>query len=175
MTRQLTTLALLILIAFVVPHGWAQDAGRSWEETARRTHARFTGRPGTFAHFGDSITVTQAFWTPLRSERRNAPPAMEQAFRRVEAYLRPECWREWKGPEFGSEGGKTVRWAQENVDGWLRRLNPEAALIMFGSNDLHALELEEYRTKLRDVARRCLENGTVVILSTLPPRHGFDR
>jgi lysophospholipase L1-like esterase/nitrous oxidase accessory protein NosD len=155
--------------------GTAEAPAAEWREAARRVHAKFTGRPGTFAQFGDSITVTQAYWSPLRYERRNASPEMERAFARVNAALLPECWGEWKGPEFGSEGGQTVRWADANVAAWLKKLNPEVALIMFGSNDLHSLELEEYRTKLRSVVQRCLDNGTVVILSTIPPRHGFEK
>ena len=47
-----------------------------------RVHARFDGRPGTFAHFGDSITDTLAFWTPLRYGRKAAPPEMERAYKR---------------------------------------------------------------------------------------------
>lgn len=152
----------------------AADTKLSWAENARRVHARFTGQPGTFAQFGDSITVTQAFWSPLRYSRRNVPPEMEQAYAVVNAYLKPECWRDWKGSEFGSESGQTVRWADQHVGEWLKKLNPEAALIMFGTNDLQALELDEYRTKLRSVVQRCLENGTVAILSTIPPRHGFE-
>ena len=138
-----------------------------------RVHARFRGRPGTFAHFGDSITETLAFWTPLKNARKGASPEMEQSFRRVEAYLRPECWRDWKGPEFGNQGGRTIGWAEENVGAWLARLNPEVALVMFGTNDLHALNVDEYQDRLRSVVRRCLDRGTVVILSTIPPRHGF--
>src|SRR5687767_8937938 len=111
--------------------GTAGPAEPQWAETAWRTHARFTGRKGTLAHFGDSITVTQAYWAPLRHERRNAPPAMEQAFRRVNAALRPECWADWKGPAFGSEGGQTVRWAHAGVDAWLGKLNPAIAVILF--------------------------------------------
>ena len=98
---------------------------------------------------------------------------MEHAFRLVEAHLRPECWRDWKGPEFGNQGGRTIRWAEENVAAWLERLNPEVALVMFGTNDLRDLEVDEYRDRLRSVVRRCLDRGTVVILSTIPPRHGF--
>ena len=81
-----------------------------------RVHARFGGRPGTFAHFGDSITVSLAFWSPLRHDRKNAPPEMERAYRLVEERLRPECWRDWKGPGFGNDGGQTIRWADENVE-----------------------------------------------------------
>jgi hypothetical protein len=171
-------LSLPLLAALLMPARRADTTAASapdWLVPIRQVHARFTGQRGTFAQFGDSITVTQAFWTPLHHEARNASPAMRQALARVRAYQRPECWRDWKGPNYGSEGGQTVRWAHAHVDAWLRKLNPEVALIMFGSNDLHSLELDEYRTKLRAVVRRCLDNGTVVILSTIPPRHGFER
>ncbi|MCS6859317.1 MAG: right-handed parallel beta-helix repeat-containing protein [Abditibacteriales bacterium] len=140
----------------------------------QQVHRKFTGQKGTFAHFGDSITVSRAFWAGLPFARKNASAEMEQAFQRVNRYMRPECWRDWKGAPFGNEGGMTICWAQQNIDQWLRRLNPEVALIMFGTNDLHALELDEYRAKLRLVVQKCLDNGTVVILSTIPPRHGCE-
>jgi len=142
----------------------------SWVAPMREVHARFTGRRGTFAHFGDSITITLAFWTPLLYARKNAPPEMEQAFAEVKQAMRAECWRDWKGARFGSDGGMTSRWALENVDGWLKTLNPEVVLLMFGTNDLAAMDLAEYDRNMRQVVRRCLENGTVVILSTIPPR-----
>ncbi|MBN1816132.1 MAG: right-handed parallel beta-helix repeat-containing protein [Sedimentisphaerales bacterium] len=139
----------------------------------KEVHSRFDGEKGTFSHFGDSITVTLAFWTPLLYERKNASEEMEQAFVLVKEYLKPECWRQWKGPEYGNESGMTIRWAHENVDGWLVRLNPEVALILFGTNDLNAVPLEEYEEKLGHVVQKCLDNGTVAILTTIPPRHGF--
>jgi hypothetical protein len=148
--------------------------GAAWREAMARVHARFRGRPGTFAHFGDSITVSLAFWSPLRHERKNASHAMERAYRTVEEHLRPECWQEWKGPKFGNEGGRTIGWADENVQEWLDRLDPEVALVMFGTNDLTRLGPDEYRDRLRSVVRRCLDHGTVVVLSTIPPRHGLD-
>jgi len=55
---------------------------------------------------------------------------------------------------------------------WLGKLNPEVALIMFGTNDLGQLDLEEYEAKTRRVVEKCLSNGTIVILSTIPPKHG---
>ena len=106
---------LLLFMAFVIvpsSPGRGEDAPvavparPAWGEAMARVHARFRGKAGTFAHFGDSITETLAFWTPLKYERKNAPPEMERAFRKVEAYLRPECWRDWKGPEFGNQGGR---------------------------------------------------------------------
>jgi len=142
-----------------------------WVDSMAKVHARFSGQKGTFAHFGDSITVTMAFWTPLLYSRKNAPKEMEQAYQLVKTYLKKECWRDWKGPRFGSEGRMTIRWAHKNINDWLKRLNPEVALIMFGTNDLGSVGLEEYKKKTREVVQKCLNNGTVVILSTIPPRH----
>src|SRR5687767_2602816 len=84
-----------------------------WVEPMRQVHRRFSGEQGTLAQFGDSITVTQAFWAPLRHAARGASPTMQRDLALVRGYLRPECWQDWKGPEYGSEGMKTVRWADE--------------------------------------------------------------
>ncbi len=84
-----------------------------------------------------------------------------------------DCWSQWKGPDYGSESSMTIRWAHQNIDGWLKRLNPEVALIMFGTNDLRQVELGEYKQKTGEVVRRCLKNGTIVILNTIPPRSGM--
>ena len=149
------------------------DENRYWAEAMAKVHERFSGEKGTFAHFGDSITVTLAFWTPLLYSRKNAGEEMEQAYQLVKQYLKKECWRNWKGPQFGNEGRMTIRWAHENIDKWLAHLKPEVALIMFGTNDLTSVGLEEYEKKTREVVQKCLDNGTVVILSTIPPRHGL--
>jgi hypothetical protein len=175
MKKAILLKALIVLLALLAPLA-ATGAGPEdsyWLETLREVHSRFTGKKGTFAHFGDSITVTLAFWTPLLNSRKNAPRELEEAFTIVKEHQRPECWRDWKGPEYGNDGGKTIRWARENISAWLQKLNPEVALLMLGTNDLHQLELDEYQAKTRQVIEKCLANGTVVILSTIPPRSGF--
>ncbi len=113
-----------------------------WTAAMRSIHARFSGQPGTLAHFGDSITVSLAYWAPLAYEPQGLSADMADDLRRVKQYLRPECWRDWRGPEFGNEGSMTIRWADENLEGWLKKLNPEAAVILFGSNDLMELDRE---------------------------------
>jgi lysophospholipase L1-like esterase len=148
-------------------------AEASWVESMREVHGRFKGERGTFAHFGDSITISMAFWASLRGARKNASPEMEAAFKDVDAYMKPDCWSGWKGPEYGNNGSMTIRWADENADKWLKRLNPEAALIMFGTNDLSSVPIEEYEERTRAVVKKCLDNGTVVILTTIPPRSGM--
>jgi len=145
----------------------------SWVEAMKKTHAKFTGEKGTFAHFGDSITITMAFWSSLQGGGKNMTPETQEAFKRVQGYMKADCWSKWKGPDYGNNGSMTIRWAHENVEKWLKKLNPEVALIMFGTNDLNGVPLEEYEKKTREVVQRCLDNGTIVILTTIPPRSGM--
>lgn len=150
----------------------AGESGLDWVEPMKRVHARFKGAPGTLALFGDSISVSLAFWAPLQWEPKGLDPAGARALQTVQKYMRPECWRQWRGPAYGNEGRMTVRWAHANVDRWLQKLNPEVAVILFGSNDVGELDAAEYETKMREVVRRCLTNGTIVVLTTMPPRSG---
>jgi lysophospholipase L1-like esterase len=150
----------------------AKSDKEPWVEAMRKTHARFQGTAGTLAQFGDSITVTMAYWTPLSGEPRGLSKEGAAALDRVKGYMKTECWREWKGSDYGSEGGMTIRWADENSAKWLEKLNPETIVIMFGTNDLGQVPIVEYEKRTREVVERCLANGTVVILSTIPPRSG---
>jgi len=152
----------------------AAAPGDEWVEPMKKVHARFRGEAGTFAHFGDSITISMAFWASLHWDHKQMDPATQAAFDLGKRYMKEDCWRKWKGPQFGNQGSMTIRWAHANVDEWLKDLSPECALIMFGTNDLNGLEVDEYETKTREVVRKCLDSGTVVILSTIPPRHGRD-
>jgi hypothetical protein len=144
----------------------------AWALPMKAVRSRFTGTPGTLAIFGDSITISMAFWAPLRGDPKNMPDEMAAAHKLVKAYMRPECWAEWRGPKFGNNGSMTIRWAHENAAKWLKDHNPEAAVIMFGTNDLGALELKEFEQKTAEVVDLCLKNGTIAILTTLPPRSG---
>jgi hypothetical protein len=175
----LNILLLVTLFSGAFQAAWSAEAPQagiprdgSWVEPMQRVHARFRGTNGTFAHFGDSITVTMAFWTPLQGQPKNMNPALSHAHQVVRSYQKPECWR-WKGPEFGNNGSMTIGWARQHVERWLTQINPEVVLIMFGSNDVGQMEIAEYETKTREVVTRCLSNGTVVILTTAPPRHGL--
>jgi lysophospholipase L1-like esterase len=171
--QQTTKLALGLLSLAVVSASAAERAAATdWIEPMRQAHARFSGTKGTLAQFGDSITFSMAFWAPLAGEPKNMSADARRAHAGVKNFMKPECWREWKGPEFGNEGSMTIRWADQNVDKWLTKLNPGVAVIMFGSNDVGQMDAEEYERKTRAVVQRCLKNGTVVLLTTAPPRSG---
>lgn len=143
---------------------------KEWIETMRKVHARFSGEPGTFAQFGDSITFSSAFWSPLSVQPKNMSPAVQANYQLVISRLKPDCLNQ-KGPSFGNQGSMTIQWARENISNWLATLNPEVAVILFGSNDLaERMTVEEYEKAAREVVAACLANGTVVLLTTAPPQ-----
>ena len=162
--------ALLVHLLAVAGQPAADPA---WVAPMRAVHARFTGTPGTLALFGDSITVSLGFWAPLDGAPKNLPGDDAAALAAGRGHMKADCWRAWRGPDYGNKGRMTVRWADENVDAWLKKLNPEAAVLLFGTNDLGLLDAKEYESKTRAVVERCLKNGTVVVLTTLPPRGGM--
>lgn len=143
-----------------------------WVEPMTAVHARFSGKKGTFAQFGDSITVSMAFWSPLSGSLTNLSPTAARALAAVKSHMNPDCWSQWKGPQFGNQGSMTIRWADENIDQWIERLQPEVVVLMFGSNDVGQLDASEYEAKTRRVVRQCLARGAIVLLTTAPPRSG---
>jgi hypothetical protein len=162
-------LAVIVLIAPITAQ--AEEAPE-WVTPLKEVHARFNGKPGTLALFGDSITLTKAFWAPLSYAPKNLPEPLAKNLNLVKSYMLEECWSRWRGASYGNESGKTTRWAEENIDLWLKKLNPETAVLMFGTNDLNQIDVKEYETRLRVVTEKCLKNGTLVIMTTIPPRAG---
>ena len=145
------------------------STGGEWMQEMKNVHTRFTGSPGTFVQIGDSITFSGAFWSPLWSPPKNMTKTVQAQYEVMRKHMKPECLNQ-KGPSFGNQGSMTIRWAQENLTNWLASLNPEVVVLMFGSNDVGQMEIEEYEQKTRDVITKCLANGTIVLLTTPPPQ-----
>ncbi len=186
------TLLTLLIVALAAGPAWAQASPEAprpapaekattrpaekdyWVAPMKLVHAKFKGEKGTFAHFGDSITVTMAFWASLKWSQKNMDKPTQAAFDLVKGYMKDDCWTKWKGDEYGNTGMMVMKWCADNVDKWLKKLNPECVLIMFGTNDLGGVSVADYEKYTRQAVQKCLDNGSVVILSTIPPRHGAD-
>lgn len=171
-TNRTVVIVSLFVAASIVSIAAEPPKVAAWVTAMRDVHARFTGKPGTVALFGDSISVSLAFWAPMAGEPQGMPAQLTDDWKVVKQWQRFECWRQWRGSDFGNEGGKTVKWALDNVDMWLEKLNPESVVLMFGTNDLSSVSPVDYEDRLREVIQRCLRNGTVVLLTTIPPKHG---
>ena len=166
---------LPVLAAFALAPSARADDPPAWAKPMAEVRAKFTGKPGTLALFGDSITVTKAFWAPLAFAPKDLPPDVAKPLEVVKKYMLDDCWGKWRGGEYGNESGQTAAWAEKNVDAWLKKLNPECAVIMFGTNDVTRTDAATYAKQMRAVTEKCLKNGTVVILTTIPPRAGQEK
>ncbi len=147
-----------------------------WVTPMRHVHADYQARDGvparegTIAQFGDSITITMAFFEPMRYAHVNVSPADQVKLDWLRSYNH-EWGLSWK---FAS-GGTTVSWGLEHMDGWLGANNPEVGLIMWGTNDLYqGPSPPRYTDYLRAIVRKCKDRGTVPILYTIPPSHSWD-
>ncbi len=147
-----------------------------WVEPMREVHKRFKGKPGTLAQYGDSITVTMAFLAPYSYgkgiEPRNCPPEVKKEMDLVASYADRELWRKWKDAQWGCTGMMKSDWLINNIDGWQKKMNPEVAVILFGTNDLGSICPPEYTENMAASIRRMIADGTVPMLTTVPPASG---
>ncbi len=152
--------------------------GDYWVKPMREVHSRFKGKPGTLAQYGDSITVTMAFlagysWTKEIAPK-NCAPQVKKEMDAVTRYANRQLWRDWKEAEWGNTGMMMSDWLLANIDTWQKKMNPETAVIMFGTNDVGRIYPPEYTENMAAAIRRMLQDGTVPILTIIPPRAGRD-
>jgi hypothetical protein len=142
-----------------------------WVEPMRAVHQNFSGRPGDIGLFGDSITYGHQFYTPLFANGYTADLKTLWDLRRFKETIPLEV-ADWKTPIHGNQSGWRITNGLPKLAEVLRRDNPEIAFVMFGTNDLN--DGPPAQTGFEDHLRRYLEqvmgNGTVPILSTLPPK-----
>src|SRR5262249_35026372 len=63
---------------------------KEWVEPMRKVHARFRGAPGTFGQFGDSITFSAAFWSPLSVPPKRMNQSVQANYQLAKSHLKPE-------------------------------------------------------------------------------------
>lgn len=150
-----------------------------WVEPMKAAHAGFHGQAGYVAQFGDSITYSMAFWTPIGWDEPDTYLTEDDGLPK-----RPKEQR-WhntlqgfraKGGEQGNYSGWRVGDVLGVIDAVLRRERPAAAIIMIGTNDISGGSVPaDYRTGLKKIVEKCIDAHCVPILNTIPPRVGQDR
>lgn len=149
---------------------------------------RFAGTPGVVLHLGDSITYASPYTAWARAGKGKTKADQE--------VLRwSHCGEEndrdgWylAHVETGHGGSHTaaggVRSDQYlaggfkgllSLEGIISRYHPQVAIVMLGTNDAwQSRPAADYQRDMEAIVLRLLSNGTVVILSTIPPlRHNL--
>jgi hypothetical protein len=144
----------------------------------RKVHAGFKGQTGYVAQFGDSITTSLAFWSPLGWDN---PEQYLPADDGLPKTPQDKRWRDVilgtrdKGPQHGNDGGWQVGDVLGVIDKVLADKKPEFAVIMIGTNDIRGNQVpRDYRAGVGKIVDKCLAAHCVPLLSTIPPRQGHD-
>ncbi|MHC4938991.1 MAG: GDSL-type esterase/lipase family protein [Planctomycetota bacterium] len=153
----------------------AAGADPGWVSAMRAVHAKSTGLPGTLLHLGDSITYSMAYFAPLQyAADAKMSDETRAALQLVDGYMKKDCYQ-WKGADKGNYSGQTAAWGLKNINRWIRDLQPEVAVVMFGTNDIRDGPPAKHARNLRALVQACLDRGVIVILTTIPPRHAHGR
>jgi lysophospholipase L1-like esterase len=165
------------------PQFLGRNEAWNYAPAMQKIAAKFRGTQGVVLHLGDSITFADPYTAWARNGRGKTPED--------EAVLRwSHCGEENDGDgwrlahvETGQGGSYTaaggVRADQYlaggfkgllSLDGIIAKYNPQVATLMLGTNDAwQARPVADYRRDMDAIVTKLLDNGTVVILSTIPP------
>lgn len=168
---------LTIAVVLVIAAGVVAAEKPYWVGPMKKVHDGFKGTKGYVAQFGDSITYSMAFWTPIGWDEPDNYLKGDDGYPK-----RPE--RRWRDTlsGFRAKGGGEANYSGWRVDQLLRavdpvlkRQKPEAAIIMIGTNDIAGGKIpDSYRENLEQVIDKCIDAHCIPILSTIPPRRGRD-
>ena len=144
----------------------------------KKVHARHKGEEGYVAQFGDSITHSMAFWSPISWDAPDKYLTIDDGLPRKPGNKR---WRDYvrgardKGPKFANYSGWRVGQVHEAMNDVLQNQQPEMAIVMVGTNDISGGRVPQgYRAGLEQVIQKCLAAGCVPLLNTIPPRRDRD-
>ena len=179
------------LLVFVLGPAVAADAiqakeGYDYAAAAKAVAAKFTGKPGVFVHLGDSITYANQNTAWARGGQGQTPE--EKAFLKwsnAGAKNDSDGW--WLAStdvpsgrsHTAASGVRADQYLQGGKGGLpslaeiIKKYNPQLALYMLGTNDISASRpVAMYIADVEKAVDALHANGTVVILSTLPPYRG---
>jgi lysophospholipase L1-like esterase len=170
---------LVLNILFVTSVATAADKLPAWVEPMRKVHAGFDGDQNYVAQFGDSITTSLAFWSPLGWDDPEKYLPEDDGLPKKPKDKR---WRDViqgvrdKGSSLGNDGG----WRVGNILGVqakvLKEKRPAVAIIMVGTNDVRGNKVPSgYAEGLAKIVDNCLAAKCIPLLTTIPPMRDHDQ
>lgn len=188
MRRTSIRIACWLMVWLGLSWASAQDSplGESWDyvPAMREVAARFRGRPGVVLHIGDSITYANPYSQWARAGKAKAPEdRVILHWMHLGAENDTDGW--WLcrydhpagGRSYTAAGGLRVDEALAGgkqglpplVD-LLRQYQPQMVVFMLGTNDASAQRpVEQYEADICRALQLMLVEGTIPILSTIPP------
>ena len=188
-TLLMAAAAVSLLGDFASPGTAAEPLAQDWDYAAamKKVAAKFKGKEGVVLHVGDSITHANPYGQWARGgEGRSDEDKAVLAWMHLGADDESDGWflARYDHPNGGrshsAAGG--MRWDELLAGGkaelpslaeMLKTYQPQIVVLMMGTNDASAGRKVEDVTKDAETAvKLILENGTICILSTIPPHIG---
>ena len=173
------TIGTLLLLAVQEPE---------YAAAMKKVAARFGGKEGVVLHIGDSITYANPYSAWARHGKGKSPREQD-VLKWMHAGKQDETDGWWLcsvdrpgGRSETAVGGiRSEEWLKGGKAGIaplaevVRRYNPRMAVILLGTNDVTARRpVADYKADMLKVVDTVLANGTIPILTTLPPYQGRD-
>ena len=174
----------MILIATFM----ALQAPADYAEAMRTVSAKFTGKEGVVIHIGDSITYASPYGGWARYGKGKTP--REEAicqWMHVGADDDTDGWflarvdRPGHRSDTAASGVRSDEYIAGGKGGLpplgdiLRKFNPQMAVVMLGTNDVNGgRSPAPYKGDMTRIVDALIANGTIPILSTIPPMKGKD-
>jgi hypothetical protein len=175
---------MLIATLLVLSSADRQAQTADYAEAMKKVTAKFSGKEGVVIHLGDSITYANQYSGWARFGKGKTP--QEEAackWMHVGADNESDGWylaRVNRSDTAVSgirsyeylEGGKAGIPPMAEV---VKKYNPQMAVVMLGTNDVNGGRTPaQYKADMSKVVDLIIGNGTIPILSTIPPIRGKD-
>lgn len=151
-------------------NGRAHEIFAKGQELGRNPHA--------VAKMGDCNSISQFFLTPLSTAANNYELGPYTHLQPTIDFFDESLGRESIAADVGFNAFSVLSsfWADDEVCNAnesplaceFRIQNPAVAVIMFGTNDLYALNTEDYEVALRTIIETSIDKGVIPVLSTFP-------
>jgi len=159
-----------------------------WPKAMQQVARRFSGTEGVVLHIGDSITYANPYgqWARYGKGKSESDKQILKWMHTNEnndldgwylAAYDVKAGGKMLGRSYTAASG--IRVDQYLKGGFkkmpplkaiIKKYNPQIAVLMLGTNDVSAgRKVEAYKADLEQAVRLILDNGTVCVLSTIPP------
>lgn len=176
---------MMILIATLLA---TQAPAADYAEAMRKVSSKFTGKEGVVIHVGDSITYANPYGGWARFGKGKTP--QEEAackWMHVGADNETDGWflarvdRPGNRSDTAASGVRSDEYLAGGKGGLppladiIRKYNPQMAVVMLGTNDVNGgRPPAQYKADMTRIVDALIANGTIPILSTIPPVKGKD-
>jgi len=134
--------------------------------------------PQAVVKMGDCNSISHFFLSPLSAEVSSYELGPYAHLQTTIDYFDESLDRESVAADVGFNAFSVLSsfWADDEVCDpnesplacEYRIQNPAVAVIMFGTNDLYALNTEDYETAIRTIVEASIDEGVIPVLSTFP-------